>query len=244
MKLKKIASLMLAGVMAVSMLAGCSTTSEEPQTPVDPQEPAATSSIATALNAQLSTNQANALSFSANSDLANAMSWMTGDHVDRLLITDTLIQNAGRPTLLNVGGVVNRIGAGLDGMVPAVQAMGNRPITMVSTADNNMYLYVWTIDGSVSSVNTIAAEIMNGNGGGLGGNGLQDLVYDQLDLLTEDVLTNTSPVGGPVAPGTTSENITHEYKGYAEMVQVTNSLSTDTAYVVAVLIQQYSTTNT
>ena len=243
MKLKKIASLMLAGVMAVSMLAGCSTTSEEPQTPVDPQEPAATSSIATALNAQLSTNQANALSFSANSDLANAMSWMTGDHVDRLLITDTLIQNAGRPTLLNVGGVVNRIGAGLDGMVPAVQAMGNRPITRFSTADNNMYLYVWTIDGSVSSVNTIAAEIMNGIGG-FGSNGLQDLVYDQLDLLTEDVLTNTSPVGGPVAPGTTSENITHEYKGYAEMVQVTNSLSTDTAYVVAVLIQQYSTTNT
>ena len=244
MKLKKIASLMLAGVMAVSMLAGCSTTSEEPQTPVDPQEPAATSSIATALNAQLSTNQANALSFSANSDLANAMSWMTGDHVDRLLITDTLIQNADRPTLLNVGGVVRRIGAGLDGMVPAVQAMGNRPITMFSTANNNMYLYVWTIDGSVSSVNTIAAEIMNGNGGGFGGNGLQDLVYDQLDLLTEDVLINTSPVGGPVAPGTTSENITHEYKGYAEMVQVTNSLSTDTAYVVAVLIQQYSTTNT
>ena len=219
MKLKKIASLMLAGVMAVSMLAGCSTTSEEPQTPVDPQEPAATSSIATALNAQLSTNQANALSFSANSDLANAMSWMTGDHVDRLLITDTLIQNAGRPTLLNVGGVVNRIGAGLDGMVPAVQAMGNRPITMVSTANNNMYLYVWTIDGSVSSVNTIAAEIMNGNGGGLGGNGLQDLVYDQLNLLTEDVITNTSPVGGPATPGTTSEN-------------------------VAVLIQQYSITNT
>ena len=243
MKLKKIASLMLAGVMAVSMLAGCSTTSEEPQTPVDPQEPAATSSIATALNAQLSTNQANALSFSANSDLANAMSWMTGDHVDRLLITDTLIQNAGRPTLLNVGGVVNRIGAGLDGMVPAVQAMGNRPITMFSTANNNMYLYVWTIDGSVSSVNTIAAEIMNGIGG-FGSNGLQDLVYDQLDLLTEDVIINTHPNGGIAIPGTTSENITHEYKGYAEMVQVTNSLSTDTAYVVAVLIQQYSTTNT
>ena len=243
MKLKKIASLMLAGVMAVSMLAGCSTTSEEPQTPVDPQEPAATSSIATALNAQLSTNQANVLSFSANSDLANAMSWMTGDHVDRLLITDTLIQNAGRPTLLNFGGVVNRIGAGLDGMVPAVQAMGNRPITRFSTADNNMYLYVWTIDGSVSSVNTIAAEIMNGIGG-FGSNGLQDLVYDQLDLLTEDVIINTHPNGGIAIPGTTSENITHEYKGYAEMVQVTNSLSTDTAYVVAVLIQQYSTTNT
>ena len=41
MKLKKIASLALAGVMAISMLAGCSTTSVEP-TPTpdpDPEQP-------------------------------------------------------------------------------------------------------------------------------------------------------------------------------------------------------------
>ena len=42
MKLKKIASLMLAGVMAVSMLAGCSTTSNEPEQPNKPEEPTAT----------------------------------------------------------------------------------------------------------------------------------------------------------------------------------------------------------
>ncbi len=35
MKLKKIASLMLAGVMAVSMLAGCSTVSEKPEDPTE-----------------------------------------------------------------------------------------------------------------------------------------------------------------------------------------------------------------
>ena len=42
MKLKKIASLMLAGVMAVSMLAGCATTSNEPEQPNQPEEPTAT----------------------------------------------------------------------------------------------------------------------------------------------------------------------------------------------------------
>ena len=36
MKLKKIASLMLAGVMAVSMLAGCSTTTVDPEPTPDP----------------------------------------------------------------------------------------------------------------------------------------------------------------------------------------------------------------
>ena len=39
MKLKKIASLMLAGVMAVSMLAGCNTTSNQPQNPNNPVQP-------------------------------------------------------------------------------------------------------------------------------------------------------------------------------------------------------------
>ena len=42
MKLKKIASLMLAGVMAVSMLAGCSTASVKPEEPTDPEQPTAT----------------------------------------------------------------------------------------------------------------------------------------------------------------------------------------------------------
>ena len=42
MKLKKIASLALAGVMAVSMLAGCSTTSAKPEDPTTPEEPTAT----------------------------------------------------------------------------------------------------------------------------------------------------------------------------------------------------------
>ena len=36
MKLKKIASLMLAGVMAVSMLTACNTASEQPQDPTTP----------------------------------------------------------------------------------------------------------------------------------------------------------------------------------------------------------------
>ena len=41
MKLKKIASLMLAGVMAVSMLAGCSNTAVDPEDPTDPETPVA-----------------------------------------------------------------------------------------------------------------------------------------------------------------------------------------------------------
>ena len=42
MKLKKIASLAFAGIMAVSMLAGCATTSNEPEQPNQPEEPSTT----------------------------------------------------------------------------------------------------------------------------------------------------------------------------------------------------------
>ena len=42
MKLKKIASLMLAGVMAVSMLAGCQNANVDPEQPTDPETPTAT----------------------------------------------------------------------------------------------------------------------------------------------------------------------------------------------------------
>ena len=45
MKLKKIASLMLAGVMAVSMLAGCNTASNDPEQPNQPEDPIVTGGI-------------------------------------------------------------------------------------------------------------------------------------------------------------------------------------------------------
>ena len=50
MKLKKIASLMLAGVMAVSMLAGCQTTSNGNDQPTQPEEPTTNNVVAAIQN--------------------------------------------------------------------------------------------------------------------------------------------------------------------------------------------------
>ena len=36
----------------------------------------------------------------------------------------------------------------------------------------------------------------------------------------------------------------YEYKGYAEMVKITNDNSSDTAWVVAVLVEQHAVSNT
>ena len=228
MKLKKIASLMLAGVMAVSMLAACGDNSST-TTPVVPpvDDNTAASAISDALNDQLFSKQADLLSFESNSKLASLLDRIAEDDED-FEIRDTLVWGAGRPTLLNpaVGfddDIANIVNAAFNGTNPAVN-MTNGDILV--NHDNNMaYLYVYTVDGSMQDVDQIARAVMNG----VFGNGLQDHVYD---------------VAGIVDNGFTPERMDYEYKGYAEMVKITNDNSSDTAWVVAVLVEQHAVSNT
>ena len=225
MKLKKIASLMLAGVMAVSMLAACGE-SNSTTTPVVPpvDDNTATSAISAALNDQLFSKQADLLSFESNSKLASLLDRIAEDDED-FEIRDTLVNGAGRPTLLNPTGadadVANIVNAAFNGTNPLV-TMTNAPIA-VNHDDNRAYLYVYTVDGSMQDVDQIARAVMNGV------NGLQDNVYD---------------VAGIVDNGLTPERMDYEYKGYAEMVKITNDNSSDTAWVVAVLVEQHAVSNT
>ena len=225
MKLKKIASLMLAGVMAVSMLAACGDNSST-TTPVVPpvDDNTATSAISDALNDQLFSKQADLLSFESNSKLASLLDRIAEDDED-FEIRDSLVSRAGRPTLLNPNpngadaDIANIVNAAFNGTTPLVR-MTNGDIA-VNHDDNRAYLYVYTVDGSMQDVDQIARAVMNGV------NGLQEHVYD---------------VVGIVDNGTISQD--YEYKGYAEMVKITNDNSSDTAWVVAVLVEQHAVSNT
>ena len=226
MKLKKIASLMLAGVMAVSMLAACGDNSST-TTPVVPpvDDNTATSAISDALNDQLFSKQADLLSFESNSKLASLLDRIAEDDED-FEIRDNLVSGAGRPTLLNPGvdvDIANIVNAAFNGTTPLVR-MTNADI-VVNHDDNRAYLYVYTVDGSMQDVDQIARAVMNG----VAGNGLQDHVYD---------------VAGIVDAGTIPQQTDYEYKGYAEMVKITNDNSSDTAWVVAVLVEQHAVSNT
>ena len=227
MKLKKIASLMLAGVMAVSMLAACGE-SNSTTTPVVPpvDDDTTTSAISAALNDQLFSKQADLLSFESNSKLASLLDRIAEDDED-FEIRDNLVSGATRPTLLNPFGadvdIANIVNAAFNGTNPLV-TMTNAPIA-VNHDDNRAYLYVYTVDGSMQDVDQIARAVMNGSFG----NGLQDLVYD---------------VAGIVDEGAIPAHMDYEYKGYAEMVKITNDNSSDTAWVVAVLVEQHAVSNT
>src|SRR5699024_5030543 len=117
----------------------------------------------------------------------------------------------------------NIVNAAFNGTNPAVR-MTNGDINVWHN-DNRAYLYVYTVDGSMQDVDQIARAVMNG----VGNNGLQDHVYD---------------VAGIVDNGFTPERMDYEYKGYAEMVKITNDNSSDTAWVVAVLVEQHAVSNT
>ena len=91
MKLKKIASLMLAGVMAVSMLAGCSTTSVKPEDPTTPEEPTVTgyssvlaNELSTISNSKIALSDSNDL----NAALTKAMGYAGNDTITNEFLKD------------------------------------------------------------------------------------------------------------------------------------------------------------
>ena len=77
MKLKKIASLMLAGVMAVSMLAGCATTSVDPE-PNQPEEPTTPTGYSATLQNKLSAHANDSITLSDSNELNNALNYAAG----------------------------------------------------------------------------------------------------------------------------------------------------------------------
>ena len=103
MKLKKIASLALAGIMAVSMLAGCSTTSNEvPQDPTTPPTTTPVSGKSAVFEAQLT-------------DLADVKITME-DSADLQAALDAAAQNVGSATIIDFTNAIRTAQAGFYGV--------------------------------------------------------------------------------------------------------------------------------
>ena len=98
MKLKKIASLALAGVMAVSMLAGCSTTSNEPQEPTTPPTTTPVSGKSAVFEAQLTPLADVKITMEDNADLQAAL--------------DTAAQNVGSATIIDFTNAIRSASVG------------------------------------------------------------------------------------------------------------------------------------
>ena len=212
MKLKKIASLLLAGVMAVSMLTACGDANNIKDDDTTNNDTTVTAApIVSALNSKLSKEQSDLLSFSSNTKLAAAVA----EGAKKVSYTD--IAGAGQPTLLRYdasgkNAIIDAEESVFDGVLPNVQMYAANV-----AGDNQNYdqtwIFTYLVDGSIASVDSVANALVNGT------NGLKDMFYEGRNLKTNGVFDFT-------------------YKGYAEMTQVKNDNTGDSCYLVAVMIEK------
>ena len=170
MKLKKIASLMLAGVMAVSMLAGCATADVEPEQPEKPETPA-TSAAADALYSELTGSAKEMVTAVANADLDSALDnavakyWNYGSMINH---TDVFQDEIER---VNYQGVADyretRIGAAVKDAVKAnwlsiasehKGGTDESEFSCPTDANNRKVVEIWAVPASVSDA--MALEIV------------------------------------------------------------------------------------
>ena len=211
MKLKKIASLMLAGIMAVSMLAACGEGKKDDGSSSSSTPTVQTNAIASAMNAKLSAKQSEQLKFESNAKLAAAVE----AGAKKVAYTD--IQNAGVPTIVTSAAnadIINAVADVFDGSAPAVTMKAD---TIGNALQNYDQTFIWTylVDGSLASAEMVANAVVNGT------NGMKDMFYE-----AGNISGNTA--------------FTHSYKGYAEMIEVTNDNTGDSCYLVAVMVEKTS----
>ena len=218
MKLKKIASLALAGIMAVSMLAGCKEDSSNSGSSSSGTTVTA-APIVSAMNSELSEKQKEQLSFASNAKLAAAVA----KGAEKVTYED--IQKASVPTIVTSAAdkdIIDAIANQFAGVLPKVMMKANKIGEGAQGTgyglENYDQTYIWTylVDGSVGSTEKVAEYVMNGN------DGMKDMFYE---------------VGGVAG----NKDFSHTYKGYVEMTKVTNDNTGDSCYLVAVMVEKSST---
>ena len=238
MKLKKIASLMLAGVMAVSMLTACNTTSNDNDDnqdddiviPVD-------DSFAVDINNELNTAQKNTLTITADSDLEALLNKVADKFDDHAL-------------QITANQVVTAFVLDTDSTVPqdARHLMGLKDDASLTTAVRNdvsssfapdgwnsvngVGNYVWKYFGENDSTETTLDFIVVD--GGQTEEGLAHEVAEKLgELMTEYRMPGEAKVS--------TKDYDYDYTGHVASIKLDNLRGDESFYVVAVEITKTPT---
>ena len=157
MKLKKIVSLALAGVMAVGMLAGCST-ANEPNQPTDPTQPA--SSISTEVGALLDAPEY--VTFADSADLDKALEGA----VEYAGVLDVMPQYVKVDTLTKVApNIYNKLGISTNNKLEYIGTQDSLAAAENGCADgytlpDNVATEMWVVSGSIGE-NAVKQQIAN-----------------------------------------------------------------------------------
>ena len=171
MKLKKIASLMLAGVMAVSMLAGCST-AVDPEDPTDPETPVVVEGDISDGVAAYVEGLPSYVKFAGDSALSNSLKYVVG-----FANVSDITDGFGEPNIRGIKGIRSDLQDKLETSVGVTKRtqngknvticnIGSEPVLidaeMVDTVaiDNAKAVQLYVASGVISedALNTLVAE--------------------------------------------------------------------------------------
>ncbi len=162
MKLKKIASLMLAGIMAVSMLAGCQNANVDPEQPTDPETPTATGySVEMASNLSDSAKkdyiafEDNADDLAALEDALGKLSWTTTAGYTLPKVATPVVDWIGADTTLMVNDFVDALDIKNTSMDYASMWNDLTSFYNLNDAETVKYGLMYVIDGTVDENDTL-----------------------------------------------------------------------------------------
>ena len=162
MKLKKIASLMLAGVMAVSMLAGCPNANVDPEQPTDPETPTATgysvemaSNLSDAAKKDYIAFEDKADDLTALEDALGNMSWTTTAGYTLPKVATPVVDWIGADTTLMVNDFVDALDIKNTSMDYASMWNDLTSFYNLNDAETVKYGLMYVIDGTVDENDTL-----------------------------------------------------------------------------------------
>ena len=236
MKLKKIASLMLAGVMAVSMLTACNTTSNDNDDnqdddiviPVD-------DSFAVDINNELNTAQKNTLTITADSDLEALLNKVADKFDDHSL--QITANNVVTSFVLDSQSTVPQDARHLMGMkddaslttdIKGASRIPTGSDYIAGVATTNGWKYFGKNDSAETTLDFIVVD------GGQTEEGLAHEVAEKLgELMTEYRMPGEAKVG--------TKDYDYDYTGHVASIKLDNLRGDESFYVVAVEITKTPT---
>ena len=228
MKLKKIASLALAGVMAVSMLTACNGSASSEQPPVDPVEPVDTS-FATAVNDEMSGAHKAVLTFDSDATLANVLE-KVADKISSYTLATSVKDNHGFVLTSDARDFRHLLGIGRDNSL--TNYAGSQTLDPMDYIDSDVYVWWSFFKDTVDSKNTIADLVVVP--GGLTEEGVAEVVAEYAqDLIDHDRLPNDGTCN--------NKEYKYDYTGDIACVKITNLSGDGVAYVVGFTVTQTPT---
>ena len=224
MKLKKIASLMLAGIMAVSMLTACNTTSNGDSNDDDViVTPPTDTSFAAAVNGELSGPQKAVITFGSDSTLASVLNNVANELKTSYVDSTTV-------NIINGGYDDSKDFRHLLGL-GAAKSFTARGGSFATNVDNNDGQWTY-FNKSVTTSETLADLIV------VPGNLTEEGVAEKVASFVGNLIDNRMPNDNGA---TTGDKYVYDYTGDIAVVKVTSLSGDYSAYVVGLTVTQTAT---